>query len=96
MIQEVPHKEDGVYVIWISRHMLLGCGGSHLNEFAVYHRSQEKANQSLPLHSDGRGGRRARQRVLEMCDMRGSSSVRGRCLPQQTSLPRIFLKGHLF
>lgn len=39
--------------------MLLGCGGSHLNEFAAYHHSQGKANQSRPLHSDvGEGGRR--------------------------------------
>lgn len=60
IIQEVPHKEDGVLMIWILCNMLLGCGGSHLNEFAVYHYSQEKANQSLPLHSDGclgRGGK---------------------------------------
>lgn len=56
-------------MIWILRNMLLGCGGSHLNEFAAYHQSQEKANQSLPLHSDGGtgdGARRARQREVEM------------------------------
>lgn len=44
-------------MIWILRNKLLECGGSHLNEFAAYHRSQEKANQSLPLHSDGWRGR---------------------------------------
>lgn len=58
-------------MIWISRGMFVGYGGSHLNEFSVYHHSQEKANQSLPLHIDGFGGggyreRRARQREVEM------------------------------
>lgn len=44
-------------MIRILCNMLLECGGSHLNEFAAYHRSQEKANQSLLVHSDGwRGG----------------------------------------
>ncbi len=43
-------------MIWILRSMLLGYGGSHLNEFSVYHHSLEKANQSLPLHIDGLGG----------------------------------------
>lgn len=55
-------------MIWILRNRLLGCGGGHLNEFAAYHHSQEKANQSFPLHSDGReggGGGRARREETE-------------------------------
>jgi len=40
-------------MIWILCNMLLGCGGSHLNEFEAYHLSQEKANQSQALQSDG-------------------------------------------
>lgn len=82
-------------MIRILRNMLLGCGGSHLNEFAVYHRSQEKANQSLPLHSDGwRGGRWRDGGEKWRCDRRESSSVCRRCLPQQPSA-KGFPKGTL-
>lgn len=61
------HKEDGVCMIWILCNMLLGRGGSHLNEFAAYHQSQEKANQSLPLHSIGWvGGGKEREKLREV------------------------------
>lgn len=69
--------------------MLLGCGGSHLNEFQAYHHSRGKANQSLPT-AGGAGGDRGKRR----CDTRESSSVSGRCLPQQPSA-KDFPKGTL-
>lgn len=88
-------------MIWILCNMLLGCGGSHLNEFAAYHQSQEKANQSLPLHSvgwvggskegaSGRGTEGSGDVTREKA--RQSSGV----VYHNSPLPRIFLRDACF
>lgn len=51
IIHKVPNKAHGIHMILILQNMCPGCSGSHLNEFAVYHYSQGRANQSLPLLS---------------------------------------------
>lgn len=51
IIHKVPNKAHGIHMILILKNMCPGCSGSHLNQFAVYHYSQGRANQSLPLLS---------------------------------------------
>lgn len=84
-------------MIWILHNMLLGCGGSCLNEFAAYHCSQEKANQSLLVHSDGDvGGGKEREtersRDVKREKARQSSGV----VYHYSPLPRIFLRDTCF